>query len=106
MQGPAQLLDGGEAAHPQEVLLQGPDEPFGAAVALGLTHEGGRTLDAEEAELALIVMCDELAAVIVADLQASGDTLGEGAEAGAQLRVESWELRACSELCFAGSLGD
>ena len=36
----AQLLDGLEVAHPQEVFLQRTDEAFGDAVALGLTHEG------------------------------------------------------------------
>ena len=34
-----QLLDGREVADPQQVLLQGPDEPLGTAVAFGLAHE-------------------------------------------------------------------
>ncbi len=38
----AQLFDGVEAADPQEVLLQHPDEALGAAVALGLADEGRR----------------------------------------------------------------
>jgi hypothetical protein len=59
----AQLLDGLESADPEEVFLERPDEALGAAVALGLTDEGGRGLDAEEGELALEVVGDELASV-------------------------------------------
>src|SRR3954454_21371202 len=66
----AELLDGRERADPQQVLLQGPDEPLGAAVPFGLAHEGRRALDAEEADLALEVMADVLAAVIVAQPEA------------------------------------
>jgi hypothetical protein len=53
VQGQAQVLDGGEAADPEQVLLEGADEALDAAVALGLTDEGGRARDAEEGELAL-----------------------------------------------------
>ena len=49
----AQVLDGGEAADPEEVLLERADEPLGAAIALGLTDEGGRRLDPEEGEFGL-----------------------------------------------------
>jgi hypothetical protein len=45
--------------------IQRLDEALGAAVALGLAHENGRTLDAEDGELALVAVSDELAAVIV-----------------------------------------
>src|SRR5512134_1146102 len=55
-QGEAQLLDGLELAHPEQVLLQGPDEPLGDAVALWLAHEGRRRLDAEEGDLVLEVI--------------------------------------------------
>src|ERR687886_2391263 len=79
--GQAQLLDGLEAPHPQQVLLQRPDEPLRAAVALGLAHEGGRALEAEEADLGLAVVAHVLAAVIVAQPEAGGDGLGERAEA-------------------------
>src|SRR3954464_533863 len=77
----AELLDGLEAAHPQQVLLQGPDEPLGAAVALRLAHEGRRALDAEEADLGLEVVAHVLAPVVVAQPQAGGDVLGERAAA-------------------------
>ena len=36
-----ELLDGVEGAHPEQVLLQGPDEALGAAVPLGSPHKGG-----------------------------------------------------------------
>ena len=75
-----QFLDGVEGPHPQEVLLEGPDEPLGTAVALGRAHEGGRTLDAEEAELLLEVVRHVLASVVVADRKTAGDLLGEAAE--------------------------
>jgi hypothetical protein len=38
-EGQPQLLDGREVANPQQVLLQGPDEALGTAVAFGLAHE-------------------------------------------------------------------
>src|SRR3712207_9025049 len=53
LQPAVQVLDGVEAVHPQEVLIQGADEAFGDAVALRLADEGGRALDAEEADLVL-----------------------------------------------------
>ena len=37
----AQLLDGGEVANPQQLLLQRPDESFGVTIALRLSDEGG-----------------------------------------------------------------
>ena len=49
----AQLLNGFEGPHPQEVLLQGSDEAFGEAIALGFAHEGRRSFDAETFDLAL-----------------------------------------------------
>src|SRR5688572_33371491 len=72
-----QLLDGGEATDPQQVLFQHANKSFGTAVALRLAHERGRALDAEEAELGLEVVADMLAPVIVAELQAGGDAFGK-----------------------------
>ena len=83
VKGQAQFFDGVEAADPEQVLLQRPDEALGAAVAFGLAHEGGRARDAEEGEFALEVVGDVLAAVIVAKLEASCDASSEGTEAGA-----------------------
>src|SRR4051794_21818913 len=72
-----QLLDGVEAADPEQILLQHANKPLGAAVALRFAHKGRRALDAEEAELGLEVVADVLASMIVAELQAGGDALGE-----------------------------
>ena len=36
----AEFLDGREGAEPQQLFLQGPNEPLGAAIALRLPHEG------------------------------------------------------------------
>jgi hypothetical protein len=41
------------ASHPQEVLLQGPNEALGAAISLGGPHEGGRALHVQEGKLLL-----------------------------------------------------
>ena len=53
LQPAAQLFDGVEGMHPEEVLLQGADKALGDAVALGLADEGGRALDAKEGDLVL-----------------------------------------------------
>jgi hypothetical protein len=39
-EGKPEFLDGAEGPDPQEVLLQRPDEPLGAAVALGGADKG------------------------------------------------------------------
>jgi hypothetical protein len=75
----AQFLDGVEAADPQQVLLQHSDEALGTAVPFRLADEGGRALDAEEADLGLEVVADVLTAVVVAEPKAGGDALGEAA---------------------------
>ena len=80
-QGEAELLDGLEGPHPEEVLLERPDEPLGAAVALGRADEGRRALGAEEGDLLLEGVGHVLAAVVVADGETAGGVLGEPAEA-------------------------
>ena len=37
----AQVFDGRQALHPEQLFLERTDEAFRAAVALGLTDEGG-----------------------------------------------------------------
>src|SRR3954463_3553404 len=73
-----QLLDRGEAPHPQQVLLQRADEALGAAVALRRPHERRRALGAQE--LLLAVVGHVLAPVVVPDGKAAGDALREPAE--------------------------
>src|SRR5688572_27614372 len=77
--GQAQLLDGVEAADPQQVLLQHPDEALGAAVPFRLPNERRRAFDAEEPALGLEVVADVLTAVVVAEPKAGSDALGEAA---------------------------
>src|SRR4051794_2916512 len=76
----AELPDGVEGPHPEQVLFQGTDEALGAAVALRRPHESGRTLDAKEGEFLLEVIRHVLAAVVVADGQTAGHVLRECCE--------------------------
>ena len=85
MQGQAQLLDGVEAADPEQVLPQRADEALDAAVALGLAHEGGRAFDPEEGELPLVVIGDDLAAMIVRSFRPPAMPSSAGARAHALL---------------------
>ena len=55
-QRPPQFLYGGERAHPQEILLQGADEPLTVAISLGRPHEAGRTGHAQVGDLPLKVI--------------------------------------------------
>src|SRR3954454_23559373 len=72
-----ELLDGVEGAHPEQVLLQGPDEALGAAVALGSPHKGGRALG----KLLLEGIGHVLAPVIVPHGETAPDPLSKAAEA-------------------------
>src|SRR5215213_8503647 len=78
-----QLLDGVEGPHPEQALLQGADEAFGAAVALRRADEGGRAFDPEEGDLLPEVVGHVLAPVVVADGEARRDAPGEAAEVAA-----------------------
>src|SRR3954462_13441643 len=80
-QGLTELLDGVEGAHPEQVLLQGPDEALGAAVPLGSPHEGRRALDAQEGKFLLESIGHVLAPMIVPHGKTARDLFGESAEA-------------------------
>src|SRR3954454_15537891 len=80
LQPAAQLFDGVEGMHPKEVLFQGANEALGDAVALGLADEGGRALDAEEADLVLEVAGHVVRAVVVAEGETLGGVLLDAAE--------------------------
>src|SRR4051795_8160327 len=104
----AQLLDGVEAADPQQVLLQHPNEALGAAVALRLADEGRRAFDAEETDLGLEVVADVLAAMVVAEPKADSDALGEAAMAladGLLDRLEGLEAIGATAGGNADTLG-
>src|SRR4029077_18237227 len=75
-----QFLDGIEGSHPQEVLLQGPNEALGAAIPLGGPHEGGRALDVQEGKLLLEGLGHVLAAMIMPDREPAPDPLSKAAE--------------------------
>src|SRR5512132_1786051 len=79
----AQLLDGLEVPHPQQVFLQRTDEALGDAVAFGLAHEGRRSLDAEEGDLGLEVVRHVVGAVVVAKLQPRCHVVADRAEVAA-----------------------
>ena len=74
--GVGELRDRGEMPHPQQVLLQGTNEPFGNAIALGLPHEARRAGHPQECQLPLEVMAHVGATVIVADRWPGGRVLG------------------------------
>src|SRR3954464_2990586 len=80
LQPAAQLFDGVEGVHPEEVLLQGADEAFRDAVALGLVDEGERALDAEEGDLVLEIAGHIVRTVVVAEGEALGRVLLDAAE--------------------------
>ena len=58
-----ELLDGAELVQPEQLLLQGPDEPLDAAVAFGLADEGRARRDAEGLKVVLEGVRDELEGV-------------------------------------------
>ena len=80
-QRPAQVLDGVEGPHPQEVFLERADEAFGAALAFGGADERGRAFDAEEDEFLLQGVGHVLAAMVMPHGEPLGDVLAECAEA-------------------------
>src|SRR4051812_5852416 len=90
-QGLPKLLDGVEGPQPEQVLLQGPDEALGTAIALGGPHEGGRTLDTQEGEFLLEGVGQVLAPVIVAHRKPAPDPLGKAAETAAHALADRLE---------------
>src|SRR3954451_20168714 len=76
----AQLFDGVSKVCTHEVLLQGADEALRDAIALRLADEGGRALDAEEADLVLEVAGQVVGAMVVAQGETLGRVLLEAAE--------------------------
>jgi hypothetical protein len=86
-----ELLDGVERVHPEQVLLQGPDEALGAAVPLGSPHEGRRALDAEKGKFPLEGVGHVLAPMIVARQEPTRDPLSEAAEAATHALTDGLE---------------
>src|SRR5215213_2245060 len=78
-----EVLDGVEGLHPQEVLLERADEALGAAISLGGSHEGGRTLDAQEGQLSLESVGHGLAPMSVPNRETAPDPRAKPAQAAA-----------------------
>ena len=103
----AQLLDRLERLHPEQLLLERADEALGAAVALGCGHERRARADAEEAALALEVVAEVLAAVVVAQAEPGGDARPVAAVVRPQPlaeRLERLEARAGASRVDADAL--
>src|SRR3954452_7392059 len=86
-----ELLDGVEGAHPEQVLLQGPDEALGAAIPLGSPHEGGRACDAQEGKLLLESVGHVLRSMIVVHREPTPDPLGEATKAATHALADRLE---------------
>jgi hypothetical protein len=96
-----------EEARPEALLLDGPHEAFGHAVALGLSDEGGIVLDAQPVERALEVVGPILAAPVVAELDPPGDVGFEAPEAvddGVVDGLESGELSSVPQRTLGASV--
>jgi hypothetical protein len=65
----SQLFDGIEGSHPQQILFQGSDEALCDAVALGFSHEGGRSVDPQALDFGLEIAGHIVGAMIVTQLQ-------------------------------------
>jgi hypothetical protein len=100
VKGEAEVLDGLEGPHPQELLLEGADETLRAAVALWGPHVGGRRLDAKEGELILEGVAHVLAAVVVTQLQPASRVVPVDAEACSDALADGLEsLEPVADLC-------
>src|SRR3954453_8029683 len=103
-----ELLNGVEGPHPEQVLLQGPDEALGAAVPLRRPHEGRQTLDAEEDKLLLEGIGHVLAPVIVPHGETAPDPLSKAATAAPHAladRLERLEAGGSARGMDAHALG-
>ena len=80
-QGQAEFLDGREAPHPQQILLQRADEALRDAVAFGLPHEARGTLDTEERDLLLKIVGQVVRPVVVTQPQPTGHAVADAPEA-------------------------
>jgi hypothetical protein len=59
-------------AHPQQLLFEGTEEPFDAAVAFRLADEAWRGVHARKADLILEVLAPVLCAVVITQDEAGG----------------------------------
>ena len=88
LEGLVEVLDVGEGVEPEKLLLEGAPEALDAAVAFGGADKGWAGVHAQEAQFSLEGPGDELAAVVVTQLEAVCDGLPHAAEAGPAGLVE------------------
>jgi len=88
-----ELIESGEGLDPEKLLLQGAPEPLDAAVALRGSDEGGAGFHPQEPKLGLEGAGDELAAVVMAELQSCGDGFSNAAEGHPGGLLEGGEVR-------------
>src|SRR5687767_5621285 len=75
------------------MFFEGAHEALGTAVPLRFADEGGAAGDTRERQLGLVVVAQELAAVVVTKRQAGDDVLGIAAEDRADALAERLERR-------------
>ena len=88
LEGLVEVLDVGEGMEPEKLLFEGAPEALDAAVAFGGADEGGAGVHTQEAQFGLEGPGDELAPVVVAQLEAGSDGPPHAAEAGPTSLVE------------------
>ena len=99
-EGPVEFLDGVEGPEPEELFLEGSDEPFDATVPFGLADEGRAGGDADGLELVLEGVGDELASVVVPEAGSEGDVDLVASLGGVDGLPEALDgLEACSAEC-------
>ena len=76
----AEVLDGLERTHPQQLLLERANEPLGDTIAFWGAHERGTRHDAQESEFRLKIVTHILTAVIMPHLHARRTAGRERAE--------------------------
>ena len=80
-QGQAEVFDGLEAPHPQEIFLQRADEALRHAVTFGRSHKARGTLNPEERDLLLEIGGQVVRPVVVTQPQPAGGAVADPAEA-------------------------
>ena len=75
----SELLDGVEGSHPEQLLLERPDEPFRLPIALRCPDKARARLDTQEVYLRLEGMAHILRAMVMPQDEAFGKALGQGA---------------------------
>jgi len=111
----AEVLHGLERAHPQELLLERPNEPFRDPIAFRSAHECWTRRHPQKSAFGLEIIAHILTAMIMSHLQARGDAgrdrpkllthplanRFQGLEAGGPLRrmdADPFERTMCARL--------